>query len=275
MGEILSFMAAPFVATLAIVAIHVYLGLHVIQREIIFVDLALAQIAALGTTVAFILGIHPEQSLSYVFSLGFVVLGAALFAVTRVREQKIPQEAIIGITYAVATAAAVLVADRAPGGAEHIKEILTGAILWVHWPDIARIAVVYVVVGVLHYLFRKRFTQLTDHYRTGALNTRDRWWDFLFYLTFGLVIVLSVRIAGILLVFSFLVVPTSIAALYSNTWSGRLVFGWVVGVIVTVLGLYFSYVWDMPSGPAIVVLLGLFLIALAAGRKWLPQRSAA
>ena len=275
MGEILSFMAAPFVATLAIVAIHVYLGLHVIQREIIFVDLALAQIAALGTTVAFILGIHPEQSLSYVFSLGFVVLGAALFAVTRVREQKIPQEAIIGITYAVATAAAVLVADRAPGGAEHIKEILTGAILWVHWPDIARIAVVYVVVGVLHYLFRKRFTQLTDHYRTGALNTRDRWWDFLFYLTFGLVIVLSVRIAGILLVFSFLVVPTSIAALYSNTWSGRLVFGWVVGVIVTVLGLYFSYVWDMPSGPAIVVLLGLFLIALAAGRKWLPQRSTA
>ncbi len=275
MGEILSFMAAPFVATLAIVAIHVYLGLHVIQREIIFVDLALAQIAALGTTVAFILGIHPEQSLSYVFSLGFVVLGAALFAVTRVREQKIPQEAIIGITYAVATAAAVLVADRAPGGAEHIKEILTGAILWVHWPDIARIAVVYVVVGAIHYLFRKRFTQLTDHYRTGALNTRDRWWDFLFYLTFGLVIVLSVRIAGILLVFSFLVVPTSIAALYSNTWSGRLVFGWVVGVIVTVLGLYFSYVWDMPSGPAIVVLLGLFLIALAAGRKWLPQRSTA
>ena len=275
MGEILSFMAAPFVATLAIVAIHVYLGLHVIQREIIFVDLALAQIAALGTTVAFILGIHPEESLSYVFSLGFVVLGAALFAVTRVREQKIPQEAIIGITYAVATAAAVLVADRAPGGAEHIKEILTGAILWVHWPDIARIAVVYVVVGALHYLFRKRFTQLTDHYRTGALNASDRWWDFLFYLTFGLVIVLSVRIAGILLVFSFLVVPTSIAALYSNTWSGRLVFGWAVGVIVTVLGLYFSYVWDMPSGPAIVVLLGLFLIALAAGRKWLPQRSTA
>ncbi len=275
MGEILSFMAAPFVATLAIVVIHVYLGLHVIQREIIFVDLALAQIAALGTTVAFILGIHPEQSLSYVFSLGFVVLGSGLFAVTRVREQKIPQEAIIGITYAVATAAAVLVADRAPGGAEHIKEILTGAILWVHWPDIARIAVVYVVVGLIHYFFRHRFTRLTDHYRTGALSRRDRWWDFLFYLTFGFVIVLSVRIAGILLVFSFLVVPTSIAALYSNSWLGRLVFGWLVGVVVTVLGLYLSYVWDMPSGPAIVVLLGLFLIALAAGRKWLPQRRAA
>ena len=271
MGEILSFMAAPFVATLAIVAIHVYLGLHVIQREIIFVDLALAQIAALGTTVAFMLGIHPEQSLSYVFSLGFVVLGAGLFAVTRVREQKIPQEAIIGITYAVATAAAVLVADRAPGGAEHIKEILTGAILWVHWADIARIAVVYVVVGLIHYFFRQRFTSLTDHYRTGALSRSDRWWDFLFYLTFGFVIVLSVRIAGILLVFSFLVVPTSIAALYSKTWMGRLVFGWIVGVVVTVLGLYFSYVWDMPSGPAIVVLLGLFLIVLAAGRKWLPQ----
>ncbi|NOZ57640.1 MAG: metal ABC transporter permease [Calditrichaeota bacterium] len=271
MGEILSFMAAPFVATLAIVAIHVYLGLHVIQREIIFVDLALAQIAALGTTVAFMLGIHPEQSLSYVFSLGFVVLGAGLFAVTRVREQKIPQEAIIGITYAVATAAAVLVADRAPGGAEHIKEILTGAILWVHWADIARIAVVYVVVGLIHYFFRQRFTSLTDHYRTGALSRSDRWWDFLFYLTFGFVIVLSVRIAGILLVFSFLVVPTSIAALYSKTWVGRLVFGWIVGVVVTVLGLYFSYVWDMPSGPAIVVLLGLFLIVLAAGRKWLPQ----
>ena len=267
MGEIVSFMLAPFVATLLVLAIHVYLGLHVIQREIIFVDLALAQIAALGTTVALILGIHPEQSLSYLFSLGFVVFGAGLFSVTRVREQRIPQEAVIGITYAVATAAAVLVADRAPGGAEHIKETLTGAILWIHWPMIGKIAILYALVGILHFLFRNRFTDLTGKYRTGELSRTDRWWDFLFYLTFGLVIVLSVRVAGILLVFSFLVVPTSTAMLVADSWIGRLLWGWALGLVVTVLGLYLSYVLDMPSGPTIVVLLGLFLAGFSLARS--------
>lgn len=266
MAATLSFMLPPFVATLLVVLIHVYLGLHVIQREIIFVDLALAQIAALGTTVAFLLGIHPEETLSYVFSLAFVILGAGLFTITRTREQRIPQEAVIGIVYAVATAAAVLAADRAPGGAEHIKETLSGTLLWVHWPTIAKMAALYLAVGALHWIFRDRFAALSGKYRTGELTAADRWWDFLFYFTFGVTIVLSVRIAGILLVFCFLLVPTSIAMLLCRTWAQRLLVGWIAGLVVTVVGLSLSYIWDMPAGPAIVVLLGLALSLVALGK---------
>ena len=273
MIEIIAFMAAPFVATIAIALIHVYLGIHILQREVIFVDLALAQIAALGTTVAFFVGLNPEGTASYLFSLGFVVLGAALFSITRVRNQRVPQEAIIGITYVVATAAAILVADRAAGGAEHIKEILTGAVLWVQWPTILQIVVVYVIVGVIHYALRHHFIDLTERYRTGDLRPVDRLWDFVFYLTFGFVIVLSVRVAGILLVFSFLVVPTSVALLFGESWRARMVIGWSLAAVVTVLGLFLSYVLNSPCGPAVVVLLGLSLGVLAIGRALVASRT--
>lgn len=272
MGEIIAFMAAPFVATIAIAVIHVYLGIHILKREVIFVDLALAQIAALGTTVGFFIGLNPEGASSYLFSLGFVVLGAALFSVTRVRNQRIPQEAIIGITYVVATAAAILVADRAAGGAEHIKEILTGAVLWVQWPTIFQILVVYAIVGGIHFAVRRHFIDLTERYRTGDLRTIDRLWDFLFYLTFGFVIVLSVRIAGILLVFSFLVVPSSVALLFGDSWRMRMIIGWSVAVVVTILGLFLSYVINAPCGPTVVVLLGLSLGVMAIGKALVVAR---
>jgi len=266
MGEFISFMAAPFVATLAIVAIHVYLGIHVIQREIIFVDLALAQIAALGTTVAFFLNPTGPTGHTYLWSLGFVVLGAALFSLTRVRDQRIPQEAIIGITYVMATAAAIIVADQAAGGAEHIKEILMGAILWASWSTIVPLVILYALVGLVHYYFRKRFIAITDNYRAGTFTRADRWWDFFFYLTFGLVIVFSVQVAGVLLVFSFLVVPTAISALYSKSWGARLIIGWLVGLTVTLLGLILSWTMDIPCGPGVVILLGLFLVIMAGVR---------
>ncbi|MFO7767794.1 MAG: metal ABC transporter permease [bacterium] len=273
MTEMIAFMAAPFFASLTIAAIHVYLGIHILQREVIFVDLALAQIAALGTTVAFIAGVSLDSSLSYVFSFGFVVLGSALFAVTRVRHQKIPQEAIIGITYVVATAASILVADRAAGGAEHIKEMLTGAVLWVRWPAILQLAGVYAAITVVHILFRGKFTGLTQRYREGLLEPGDRWWDFLFYLTFGIVIVMSVRIAGILLVFSFLVVPSSVSLLFSGGWRGRMYVGWTVATVAALLGMFASYGLNMPCGPAIVVILGLMLGVIALVRLLLFARS--
>ena len=274
MSEIIKFMAAPFVACLAIVSIHAYLGIHVLKREIIFVDLALAQIAALGTTVGFILGVHPENNWSYLFSFGFVLFGAAIFSLTRMREQRIPQEAIIGITYAVATAAAILVADRAPGGAEHIKEILTGAILWVNWPTILRIIVVYLIIGGFHYLFRDKFLLISENYQKAVeQKIAIGWWDFLFYITFGIVIVLSVRIAGILLVFSFLVVPAAISSLFSNSWGTKLIIGWIAGMLGSVLGLYVSYTYDFPSGPAIVCFLGLFLILAGMFKKALTVKT--
>lgn len=275
MGEIISFMAAPFVATLAIVAIHVYLGIHVIEREIIFVDLALAQIAALGTTVAFVLNPNGPAGHTYLFSLGFVILGSVLFALTRVRDQRIPQEAIIGITYVMATAAAILVSDQAAGGAEHIKEILMGAILWVSWGTIVPLVILYIAVGVIHYFFRQRFIRLTDSYRSGTFTRADRWWDFLFYITFGIVIVFSVRVAGVLLVFSFLIVPTAISALYSKKWHIRLFIGWAVGIAVTTLGLIVSWTLDVPCGPSVVILLGIFLMLFAGLRRVIAGRSEA
>jgi len=262
MLELILFMLPPLVASLVIVAIHAYLGIHVLQREIIFVDLALAQIAALGTTVGFLLGIHVEDDASYLFSFAFVFLGSAIFALTRMRRQTIPQEAMIGIVYAVATAAAILVADRAPGGAEHIKEILTGSILWITWPAIWKILAIYVIVAAFHWLLRRKFMLISEDYDRAA--AEQGWWvklwDFLFYISFGVVIVMSVRVAGIMLVFSYLVVPAAVSMLFSKRWWTKLLIGWSVGMTASLLGLYFSYKLDFPSGPAVVCFLGLFLM---------------
>jgi zinc/manganese transport system permease protein len=269
MLEIMEFLAAPLAATVLIALIHVYLGIHILRREVIFVDLALAQIAALGATVAFIINLPAEGTASFFFSLGFVVLGAALFAISRMKNQRVPQEAIIGIVYVVATAGSILVADRAAGGAEHIKEMLTGAVLWVRWETILHIALIYAAVAVFHRLFRHRFIGLTERYREGVFTAGDRWWDFLFYLTFGIVIVMSVRVAGILMVFSFLVVPTSIAFLVSSSFRTQMLLGWGVALVASVLGLALSYLLNTPCGPVIVVLLGLGLafMAVVAGGK--------
>lgn len=262
MIDLISFLLPPLIACIAILAIHAYFGIHVLMREIIFVDLALAQIAALGTTVGFLLGIHAEHSLSLIFSFAFVLFGAGIFALTRIRRQIIPQEAIIGIVYAVATAAAILVADRAPGGAEHIKEILTGSILWITWPTIWKILGVYVVIVAFHWFLRNKFMVISKDYMQ-AIKEHGLWvkfWDFLFYVSFGIVIVLSVRVAGIMLVFSFLVVPAAISMLFSDRWIMRLLVGWGAALIATILGLASSYALDLPSGPTIVCFLGLILI---------------
>jgi zinc/manganese transport system permease protein len=196
-----------------IVAIHSYLGLHVIAREVIFVDLSLAQMAALGSAVAILAGSQPDSSSALIYALGFTSLGAATFALTRTSERgAVPQEAIIGIVYVMASAAAILVADRTPRGGEAIKDILVGSLLWVTWPTILRLAGIYAVVGLIHWALRRRFLTISFSPETAlARGWKIRWWDFLFYLTFGIVITFSVPIAGVLLVFSFLVVPAAVA----------------------------------------------------------------
>lgn len=272
MIDLIVFMLPPLVACLAILLIHAYLGIHVLKREIIFVDLALAQIAALGTTFGFFMGISVGDNLSLLFSFGFVVVGSAVFALTRMRKQRIPQEAIIGIVYAIATSLAILVADRAPGGAEHIKEILTGSILWITWPTIWKILSVYAVVAAFHWVFRHKFLSISEDY-VGAANQHGWWvkfWDFLFYVSFGIIIVLSIRVAGIMMVFSFLVVPAAISMLFSDRWNIKLLIGWAAGLLASILGLYFSYTYDFPSGPAIVSFLGVLLV-LAGLIKLVPQ----
>ena len=265
MTDMMGFMAAPFAACLVLVGLHAYVGIHVIERRVLFVDLAVAQFAALGAVVGFAFGHHPGELGSTLFSLAFATLAAGLFALTRVRIEKLPQEAIIGITFVVASAASILVADRAPEGAEHIKETLAGTLLWVTWPTVFKVLVIYLVVGVFHWFLRDRFMLVTtdpeEAYRRGW---NVRWWDFLFYLSFGVMITFSVGIGGILMVFAYLVIPACVAILLHARMRSRLVVGWIVGVLGSGIGLVASFYLDLPTGPAIVVILGLMLVAAGA-----------
>ena len=257
-------MAPAFFECLILVGIHSYLGIHVIKRKVIFVDLALAQVAALGTTVGFLFGILPDSTGAYWFSLGFAILGAAIFSLSRFRNEKIPQEAVIGLVYAVVAAVAILVIDKAPHGAEHIKELLTGSILWVKWTTIGQAALVYAAVGIFHFIFREKFLLISNNpeeaYRRGI---NVRFWDFLFYVSFGIVITHSVGTAGVLLVFVFLVVPAITSIMITDVLWKQLAIGWSMGLVVSVSGLYISYIADLPSGPTVVSLYGLTLLAVA------------
>jgi len=264
MTDLLQLMAAPFAACVVLVGIHAYLGLHVIQRKVIFVDLALAQIAALGGTFAFLVGVSPHGTSAYFFSVGFALVGAAIFALTRMRQERVPQEAIIGVVYAAALALAIQVADRAPEGAEHIKETLVGVLLWVRWSTVFKTAAIYALVGAMHVAFRQRFFQISfEPERAYAEKRWIRLWDFLFYGTFAFVITSSVAIAGVLLVFSFLVIPAVIAVLFARRISTRLAIGWSVGIAACLVGLVASYRLDMPSGPSVVTSLALALVVAA------------
>ncbi len=275
MADELIFLAAPFAACVVLVGALGYLGLHVLLRKVIFVDLALAQIAAFGAVVAFYFGHEPGTLESTLFSLGAATFGAAIFAVSRMRHERVPQEAIIGITYVIASAATIVIADRAPEGAEHIKELLAGAILWVTWPTVIKILAVCAAVGVIHYFLRRRFAMISERPDEAfAAGINVRWWDFFFYLTFGVVITVSVEIAGVLMVFAYLVAPAIIALAAADSWAGRIALAWIVGLLASALGLLASYRWDLPSGPAIVCMLGALLVLFAVGRRLLGGRAA-
>ncbi|HEY7482771.1 MAG TPA: iron chelate uptake ABC transporter family permease subunit [Gemmatimonadales bacterium] len=271
----LSLFLPPLVACLVIVAIHSYLGLHVIAREVIFVDLSLAQMAALGSAVAVLAGSEPDSTTAFLYALGATTVGAAVFALTRTdRHGKVPQEALIGIVYVVASAAAILVADRTPRGGEAIKDILVGSLLWVTWPVIARLAAVYAVLGLFHWLVRRRFLTISFHPEAAqAQGWNIKLWDFLFYLSFGMVITFSVPIAGVLLVFSFLVVPAAIAFQFANRQGMLALVSWVSGVLASAGGLWLSFRYDLPTGPLIVCMFALLLVAAYAIRRILGIRT--
>ncbi|MEZ0332922.1 MAG: metal ABC transporter permease [Gemmatimonadales bacterium] len=265
----------PLVACLIIVAIHSYLGLHVLAREVIFVDLSLAQMAALGSAVAILAGSQPDSSVAFLYALGFTTLGAGIFALTRTNERgRVPQEAIIGIIYVVASAAAILVADRTPRGGEAIKDILVGSLLWVTWPTIIRLAAVYAALGVFHWLLRRRFLTISFAPESAvAEGWNIRLWDFLFYLSFGIVITFSVPIAGVLLVFSFLVVPAAIAFQFTRRQGALAVLSWIAGVLASAGGLWLSFRYDLPTGPLIVCAFGLLLLVAYALRRLMGVRT--
>ncbi len=257
-----SLWAAPLVACMVIVAIHSYLGLHVIAREVIFVDLSLAQMAALGSTVAVLLGAQPDSPSAFLYALAATTLGAGVFALSRAPDKgRVPQEAIIGIVFVVASAAAILVADQAPRGGEAIKDILVGSLLWVGWPAIGRLAAVYIAVGVFHYLLRHRFLTISfEPDQAVARGWRIRLWDFWFYLSFGIVITFSVPIVGVLLVFSFLVVPAAIAFQFTRDRKLLTVIAWFAGVLASAGGIGVSFRYDLPTGPVVVCVFGVLLL---------------
>ena len=262
-----------FVAGLILTGMLAYLGVHVVERGVIFVDLSLAQIAALGTTVGVLTGHDMHSEASLLFSLGFTFLGAAVFAFSRVhRKTRIPQEAIIGIAYAVAAAAAILTMSKVTGETEHLKEMLVGNILSVSWNELGRTALLFLVIGAFHFILRRRFLSITLDEEDAERRMNVRFWDFLFYASFGFVVTASVPIAGVLLVFSYLIVPAVSAMLFAERLWVRLTIGWTMGAIVSAIGVYLSFRWDLPTGATIVTSLGGALILFGIVRS-LTRRS--
>ena len=263
--ELFSLWLWPLIALMVLPAMLVYFGLHVVGRGVIFVDLALAQIAALGIATAVLLGADPEHGiLPQALAMAFTMAGAALFSLTRFKHPRVPQEAIIGIIYIVSAAAATLVLSRTAAGDEEIKNLLVGNVLLVSRGEVLRTAALFLGVGALHYWLRRKFYLISfdlDEAERQGMNVRL--WDFAFYATFGLVVTSFVRIAGVYLVFSYLIVPAVCGALLSARIGMRLAIGWGVALVAGVSGLALSTQWesmDLPTGPTIVCLFGLMLV---------------
>jgi zinc/manganese transport system permease protein len=274
--SVLEFLAAPFVASLILTGIHAYLGVHVVERGVIFVDLSLAQFAALGATIALLFpgsGGDPHGGVVYSVSLVFTFIGALVFSQVRGHRANIPQEAIIGICYAVASAASILAMSKATSESEHLKEMLVGNILAVSWPEVGKTAALYAGVGLFHFIFRHKFLAISmDHAAAQASGISIALWDFLFYASFGFVVTSSVSIAGVLLVFCYLIVPSVGAMLYADHIGKRLAIGWSMGTIVSALGVYLSLVLDLPTGATIVCTFGVALALMAVARPLFQSR---
>jgi zinc/manganese transport system permease protein len=255
MSDALALLGPALLVAIVLVGIHAYFGIQVLARGVIFVDLALAQIAALGATVAFMLGHAPQSIAAYGYSLGFTMLAAIVLALTRTWAGRIPQEALIGVIYVVAAAAAILLIDRAPQGAEHLKQIFTGNILTSGTEDLRILVPLYAAIGVLHWLLRRHLGG------GGSLP-----WEFFFYASFGVVVTSSVALAGVLLVFSFLIVPAAIGVLHAQTIGRQLLVGWIAGAVTSAAGLAASFAFDLPTGAAMVCAFGIALAVAGVAR---------
>jgi zinc/manganese transport system permease protein len=270
-ADLLALMWLPFLMCLVLTGIHAYLGFHVLAREVVFVDIALAQIAALGATAAFLAGYELETWQSYAAGLAFTLLGALVLALTRSRTRRVSHEAVIGVVYAVSAGGALLLADRAPHGAEHLRGMLVGSLLSVRAADVLTVAALYAAVGLVHWQCHRPFFLIsTDPDRAYREGWRVRGWDFLFYASFGVVVASSVRIAGVLLVFSYLIVPALAGILLARGIAGRLAVGWGFGAAVSVLAMLASAALDLPTGATVVCAFGASLLALGLLVRVLP-----
>ena len=262
----------PIVACVLLPWLLVYLGLHVVQRGIIFIDIAMAQMASLGICVAVLLHLNLESWATFAIALGFTLVGAAIFSLTGKRTSQVPQEAVIGIAYVVAAAGAILLLSRAAEGDEEIKKMLVGDILLVSPYDVWKCFALFAAVGILHFVLRRSFLLVSfNRDRAYEQGLKVRWWDFLFYAAFGLVVTSFVRIAGVLLVFSYLIVPAVCGINLARKLGPRLLIGWIIALLGGVGGLFFSYWGDLPSGAAIVCTFGALLILISLFRAVRPS----
>ena len=272
--ELLLLMKWPLIASLVLPWLLVYLGLHIVRRGVIFVDLALAQTAAFGTCVAMLVGYDLHEWQNFAFSQAFTFAGAVVLTFTRGRDQRVPQEALIGIVYVVAAAAAILALSKSAGGHEELQRSLVGELLVVPPLEVIKTFALYVVLGAVHFAFRTQFLAISaDPKQAEAAGLNVRWWDFLFYMLFGLVVTSFVHIGGVLLVFSYLVVPAVCAAYLAHSTAARFAVGWAIATTASVVSLFITARMDLPIGAAIVCVLGLALVLVVVWAKWLrPSR---
>ena len=269
MNDFLTFMGAPMAACILLTLVYTYFGCYVLKRGVIFIDLSLAQLAALGTTVAFFMHLELDSPGSLALSLLFIVAASLFFSFTRNLDSNVPLEAIIGIVYVVSASVALLLASQMPHGTEHLNSILNGSILWVNWGGVLKIFCVIVIVGGLHWMMRARFKEHFETYiKIGGKRSRDWVWEFLFYSTLGLVIVFSVRTAGVFLIFTFLIIPAVCGALFSQSIVKQYILGSILGIVISLVGLFFSFFLDLPTGATLVCAFGmLFLSSLCL--RWI------
>lgn len=269
MLQTLSFLSIQIVLLFVVTSVHTYLGLHVIRRGIVFSDLSLDQLAALGVIVGIGLGVHGGTTGSYFISFVAVLFGSFLLAYIKPGKTKIPHEAIIGIIYGLALVASVMVADKFTGGVAYLTQTLAGCMLWVNWHLVTVTVFFYIILAVFHYKFRYKFIAITEK---KASIKNENFWDLLFFITLGIITVLIVPIAGVLLAYGFLMIPAAIALLFTKEWGTALRIGWGVGFIASLAGLFSSYFFELPYGPSIVLSLGLFFMCAIVFRALFPQK---
>jgi zinc/manganese transport system permease protein len=269
----LPFFRTALVASLVLAGIHAYLGFHIVRRGVIFVDLALAQMAALGVALSVILGAHESETWTYALALGMTFVGAAVFAWLRRQERRsVPLEAFIGIVFATAQAAVFLVLEKSPSGPEHLKETLVGTLFTVDPRHVAKTAVLYAVIGAGHFLLRRPFFEITnDPHGAEARGRKLFGWDLAFYAMFGFVVTSSVQIAGVLLVFGLLVIPAVAGLMATPRPGAALAIGWAFGFLASLLGLLGSIQFDLPAAPSILVALTGLLIVLGVALGLRPR----
>jgi len=269
MSELLRFFSVQITLLAVVLVLHTYIGLHIIRRTLVFSDLVLDQLAAFGALVGIGLGIKYGTAQSYLVSLVAVLFGALMLAVIKSRNRLIPREAIIGVMYALALVASLLLGDKLSGGEAYVTKTLSGSMLWVTWPLVRVTAIAYIALLLFHCKFRKKFIGLTENTEEVS---NEKWWDFLLFTTQGVITVLIVPVAGVLLAYSFLMIPAAMAAMFTKSWGKAVAIGWGVGFAACIGGLGFSYRFDFPYGPSLVLSLGFVFVCAVVVRVLLPQK---